>query len=193
MAWFSLRVREVPGSIPGAAHFVDKQHNENTSKAVAGLYWSCWQLLSWLGSCWFQYFAASQKKQQEPSLFVFTHNRHDSVTEWLRWWTRNPLGSARRGSNPLAVVLTLALHWMQIEKALGYCCFFPFIDGQHHTTKNTSKATSGSHWGCWQLLHLLGSFWFRCISCKKQDEQSYCLFSIIHKALTTDMTVWPSG
>ena len=28
---------------------------------------------------------------------------HDSVTEWLRWWTRNPLGSARRGSNPLAV------------------------------------------------------------------------------------------
>ena len=28
---------------------------------------------------------------------------HDNVTEWLRWWTRNPLGSARRGSNPLAV------------------------------------------------------------------------------------------
>ena len=26
----------------------------------------------------------------------------DSVTEWLRWWTRNPL-VARRGSNPLAV------------------------------------------------------------------------------------------
>ena len=30
-------------------------------------------------------------------------HHHDSVTEWLRWWTRNPLGSARRGSNPLAV------------------------------------------------------------------------------------------
>jgi hypothetical protein len=29
----------------------------------------------------------------------------DSVTEWLRRWTRNPLGSARRGSHPLAVVL----------------------------------------------------------------------------------------
>ena len=27
----------------------------------------------------------------------------DSVTEWLRSWTRNPLGFARRGSNPLAV------------------------------------------------------------------------------------------
>ena len=26
------------------------------------------------------------------------------VAEWLRRWTRNPLGSARRGSNPLAVV-----------------------------------------------------------------------------------------
>ena len=28
----------------------------------------------------------------------------DSVSERLRRWTRNPLGSARRGSNPLAVV-----------------------------------------------------------------------------------------
>ena len=29
---------------------------------------------------------------------------HDTVSEWLRRWTRNPLGSARRGSNPLGVV-----------------------------------------------------------------------------------------
>ena len=33
--------------------------------------------------------------------------QQDSVSEWLRRWTRNPLGSARRGSNPLAVVLFL--------------------------------------------------------------------------------------
>ena len=42
-----------------------------------------------------------------------TLDRHkqiqDSVTEWLRWWTRNPLGSARRGSNPLAVVVPVIL------------------------------------------------------------------------------------
>ena len=25
------------------------------------------------------------------------------MSEWLRRWTRNPLGSARRGSNPLGV------------------------------------------------------------------------------------------
>jgi hypothetical protein len=31
----------------------------------------------------------------------------DTVSEWLRRWTRNPLGSARRGSNPLGVVLDL--------------------------------------------------------------------------------------
>jgi hypothetical protein len=31
--------------------------------------------------------------------------QQDSVSEWLRRWIRNPLGSARRGSNPLAVVL----------------------------------------------------------------------------------------
>ena len=29
----------------------------------------------------------------------------DTVSEWLRRWTRNPLGSARRGSNPLGVVV----------------------------------------------------------------------------------------
>ena len=27
----------------------------------------------------------------------------DSVSEWLRRWTRNPLGSACKGSNPLGV------------------------------------------------------------------------------------------
>ena len=29
---------------------------------------------------------------------------YDTVSEWLRRWTRNPLGFARRGSNPLGVV-----------------------------------------------------------------------------------------
>ena len=27
----------------------------------------------------------------------------DTVSEWLRRWTRNPLGSARVGSNPTGV------------------------------------------------------------------------------------------
>ena len=27
----------------------------------------------------------------------------DTVSEWLRRWTRNPLGSARKGSNPFGV------------------------------------------------------------------------------------------
>ena len=37
----------------------------------------------------------------------------DTVSEWLRRWTRHPLGSARRGSNPLGVVCaesTAVLH-----------------------------------------------------------------------------------
>ena len=29
--------------------------------------------------------------------------RYDTVSEWLRRWTRNPLGSARAGSNPAGV------------------------------------------------------------------------------------------
>ena len=33
-------------------------------------------------------------------------SRNDTVSERLRRWTRNPLGSARRGSNPLGVALT---------------------------------------------------------------------------------------
>ena len=32
----------------------------------------------------------------------------DTVSEWLRRWTRNPLGSARRGSNPLGVAFVLS-------------------------------------------------------------------------------------
>ena len=37
--------------------------------------------------------------------FPIVHHLRDAVSERLRRWTRNPLGSARRGSNPLAVVL----------------------------------------------------------------------------------------
>ena len=29
------------------------------------------------------------------------------MSEWLRRWTRNPLGSARKGSNPFGVVLCM--------------------------------------------------------------------------------------
>ena len=35
----------------------------------------------------------------------FLPSRQDTVSERLRRWTRNPLGSARRGSNPLGVAL----------------------------------------------------------------------------------------
>ena len=36
---------------------------------------------------------------------------HDNVSEWLRRWTRNPLGSAREGSNPFVVVCHPAHAW----------------------------------------------------------------------------------
>ena len=39
-----------------------------------------------------------------PGIFSARAHGHDTVSEWLRRWTRNPLGSARRGSNPLGVV-----------------------------------------------------------------------------------------
>ena len=34
-----------------------------------------------------------------------TETEHVVVAEWLRRWTRNPLGSARAGSNPADYVL----------------------------------------------------------------------------------------
>ena len=37
---------------------------------------------------------------------MYKLTEHDTVSEWLRRWTRNPLGSARRGSNPLGVALS---------------------------------------------------------------------------------------
>jgi hypothetical protein len=40
----------------------------------------------------------------------------DTVSEWLRRWTRNPLGFARRGSNPLGVGFVLV--WSEYPKAL---------------------------------------------------------------------------
>ena len=33
----------------------------------------------------------------------------DTVPEWSRGWTRNPLGSARRGSNPLGAARSTAM------------------------------------------------------------------------------------
>lgn len=39
---------------------------------------------------------------------LYTRQQQDTVSERLRRWTRNPLGSARRGSNPLGVALANA-------------------------------------------------------------------------------------
>ena len=36
---------------------------------------------------------------------MFLYACTDTLSEWLRRWTRNPLGSARKGSNPLGVAL----------------------------------------------------------------------------------------
>ena len=34
----------------------------------------------------------------------FSNLKNDQMSEWLRRWTANPLGSARAGSNPVLVV-----------------------------------------------------------------------------------------
>ena len=36
---------------------------------------------------------------------IFLYPGTDTLSEWLGRWTRNPLGSARKGSKPLGVAL----------------------------------------------------------------------------------------
>ena len=50
--------------------------------------------------------------------------RQDTVSERLRRWTRNPLGSARRGSNPLGVVMKTKLFPRAIVLRLLWEAFF---------------------------------------------------------------------
>ena len=46
----------------------------------------------------------------------FQISKYDSVSEWLRRWTRNPLGSARRGLNPLAAD---SMYWAYMRVCKG--------------------------------------------------------------------------
>ena len=46
---------------------------------------------------------ADSKNSSDKSAQHVCSVTEDTVSEWLRRWTRNPLGSARRGSNPLGV------------------------------------------------------------------------------------------
>ena len=41
-------------------------------------------------------------------------NINDTVSEWLRRWTRNPLGSARVGSNPTGVVFVFTFEKLNV-------------------------------------------------------------------------------
>ena len=53
----------------------------------------------------------------------------DTLSEWLRRWTRNPLGSARKGSNPLGVA------WL-------WCTEAPLAQAlRHPKTARTSYAS----------------------------------------------------
>ena len=43
------------------------------------------------------------------NFYVYLEWARDTVAEWLRRWTANPMCSARVGSNPIGVVLLLPL------------------------------------------------------------------------------------
>jgi hypothetical protein len=53
--------------------------------------------------CVGQRFVFSEQKTYSHRARLSGINEHDTLSEWLRRWTRNPLGSARKGSNPLGV------------------------------------------------------------------------------------------
>ena len=47
--------------------------------------------------------------------------KQDTLSEWLRRWARNPLGSARKDSNPLGVALpfVLAFNLFELDSVAG--------------------------------------------------------------------------
>ena len=66
--------------------------------------------------------------------YCSTRRASDSVSEWLRRWTRNPLGSARRGSNPLGVVLLpLLLPVNAVAQAIARPSSSTIAATPHHT------------------------------------------------------------
>ena len=66
-------------------------------KILVAMFHNCLELYNTLGGHHSIYDNACN------SVAHFSSHHQDSVSERLRRWTRNPLGSARRGSNPLAV------------------------------------------------------------------------------------------
>ena len=66
----------------------------------------------------------------------------DTVSEWLRRWTRNPLGSARVGSNPTGVVSGLqaitfvVLHSLREQRTPDYavCRAYSVINTKYMCT-----------------------------------------------------------
>ena len=81
----------------------------------------------------------------------------DTVSEWSRRWTRNPLGSARRGSNPLGVVLRLRLPPNQPRCQSGnpkpqnhcWCLYVVFASlswAPNKPSSNIEKRAPGGFW-----------------------------------------------
>jgi hypothetical protein len=82
------------------------------------------------------------------------------VSERLSRWTRNPLGSARRGSNPLGVVFAdpksvwavlEGRHWCQFAKRWLYLSWWKRIEAKNHGAQHFKVSTQGwrsasRHW-----------------------------------------------
>ena len=71
-------------------------------------------------------------KPLEPALL---HSGHDTASERLRRWTRNPLGSARRGSNPLGVDFFDASHAQDAIRASWNCLSLADLRVNHANTR----------------------------------------------------------
>ena len=80
-----------------------------------------WQAISSSGPCQSSHIILWPAKHLIPCC-----PSDDSVSERLRRWTRNPLGSARRGSNPLAVALASSSGEVAsvatATKGIALCC-----------------------------------------------------------------------
>ena len=72
----------------------------------------------------------------------------DTVPERLRGWTRNPLGSARRGSNPLGVVCKIVVTPADCIGVADNCCLtsVPQTNVKCHIQYTLLKKRGGTSW-----------------------------------------------
>ena len=122
------------------------------------------------------------------------------MSEWPRRWTRNPLGSARRGSNPLAVVFLISVR--PASAAIFQASACADTDAWQNAAHNKSSKAMWQQTGRHRLTKNMGGqvfTWHADTASETQHKQkpaqklqlrSFCQPSILAAFLCTGCSAW---